>query len=329
MLSTKLKEAAGNVSSAGVNWTAQTDLAIKLSSNTLQCMAWDGSKFVALSNNGSIATSPDGITWTKVTLSAPLTSAAFVSVVWSGSLFVAVGYNAGVSAVCATSSNGTTWTYQSGLNTAWAVGWNPWPYAVAWNGSLFCAAGPGGKCVTSPDGITWTSRSGFTTAFTINGVCNAITNNGSLFVAVGYDSSTSLNICATSTDGITWTTRSSFTTASGAAGYNPYDVNWNGSLFCAVGDICLTSPDGITWIKRNSFTAVSGGVRIESVTWDGSLFCAVGGSGTCVTSSDAVTWTKQSGFTTAFGSTFAAYAVASNSSKLVAVGQTGKCATSP
>jgi hypothetical protein len=241
--------------------------------------AWNGSLWVAVGRSAQgIATSPDGITWT--TRTSAFTNNVYAAA-WNGSLWVVAGSG---TATIVTSPDGITWTTQTSPFTDSA-------YTVAWNGSLWVAGGAlaGGTSTiaTSPDGITWTSRTSPFTSSTL-----AVAWNGSLWVAGGRGTTR----IATSPDGITWTSRTSpFTTA-------VFDVAWNGSLWVAVGEggeRIATSPDGITWTGQ--IGAGTAGSQCLGVAWNGSLWI-VGTNGTnkIVTSPDGITWTPQTNpFTTA------------------------------
>jgi len=251
-------------------------------------VAWNGSLWVAVGiSAGGISTSPDGITWTAQT--SPFTTGRGVA--WNGSLWVAVGTGAGTDKI-ATSPDGITWTGRtSSLN---------YGYGIAWNGSLWVAVGNGAnQIVTSPDGITWTGRT--SPLAPVHGVAW----NGSLWVAVGYGTKT----IATSSDGITWAGRRNPLTFG-------YGIAWNGSLWVAVGenpagtgavDAIATSPNGTTWTGQTGPFTTSG----YGVAWDGSLWVAVGAGGNRIaTSPDGITWTGRADpFTTYAGGYGVAYGV--------------------
>lgn len=153
-------------------------------------------------------------------------------------------------------------------------------YAIAWNGSVFCAPGFGSSiAATSPDGITWTQRT-----MPVSAEWISIAWNGSVFCAVSFGSS----IAATSPDGITWTQRTMPVSSAW------YAIAWNGSVFCAIShnsNIAATSPDGITWTQRTM--PLSTGWR--AIAWNGSVFCVVVdslASDVVATSPDGITWTQ-------------------------------------
>lgn len=157
-----------------------------------------------------IATSTDGVTWTKL----PQTfSADLRSIVWSGTQFVAVGTRLGESlaaGIALTSPDGLTWTATT-IDVVSTL------KDVAWNGVRFVAVGyPWG--VTSTDGITW-ERSGVA----ILGSEDAIAWSGTRFLACGVVT------CATSTDGLQWQTniQPGLTMVNGVA--------WGGTRWVAVG----------------------------------------------------------------------------------------------
>ena len=68
----------------------------------LFAVTWGGGQYVAVGENGKIATSPDGITWTNRFSG---TSASLIGVAWNGSLYVAAGGSTIIS-----SSDGVNWT---------------------------------------------------------------------------------------------------------------------------------------------------------------------------------------------------------------------------
>lgn len=153
------------------------------------------------------------------------------------------------------------------------------------------------------------------------GTVNGLVWSGSLWVAVGVDSTADVQ---TSPDGITWTHR----THSGFNGGSDYfsDVAWNGSVFCAVGRLgeIQTSPTGTTWTHRTADASYAG--VFYAITWNGSVFCAVGSSGEVQTSPTGTTWTHRS---TTGGSNLHDVAWSSALSLFVAVGDAGYILTSP
>ncbi len=232
-------------------------------SEYLMGVTWSGSQFVAVGQNGTILTSPDGITWTQRTSGTSYRT--LFGVAWSGSQFVVVGDHG----ILLTSPDGITWTQRTS-------GTSEDLRNVVWSGSQFVIVGGTDGILTSPDGITWIPLRISGTQYWLNGVVWS----GSQFVAVGREST-----ILTSPDGITWTPRRTSDTQ-----YWLNGVVWSGSQFVAVGDygILLTSPDGITWTQRTSGTSED----LRNVVWSGSQFVIVG-IGTILTSPDGITWTPR------------------------------------
>jgi hypothetical protein len=255
-------------------------------------VTWSGTEFVSIGYDGILATSPDGIVWTRQTLPAgnPLTGLSFDSVAWLGTQFVAVG-SAGGAAICFpgqvcsaaisalypvifTSPDGLSWTaqFQSGLASVTGDSLN----GVASSGAQFAAVGSNGIIFTSPTGVNWTPQ----TSNTINAL-NGIVWSGIQFVAVGASGS-----ILTSPTGAVWTTQNSGTSQTLAS------IVWSGTQYLAVGanGVIITSPDGVNWTPQNSNTINN----LNAVTWSGQQFIAVGANGTVLASADGKTWTSRS-----------------------------------
>lgn len=228
----------------------------------------NGTTFVAVGNNGTVAMSGDGTaTWTTRTA----ISGNWQAVAWNGTNFAAVGNNATTSMTTTGAANWTTRTCITGNWTGIAAG----------PANQFCAIGnTDGYCMTSADsGVTWTKQ------ICIPGRWLAIAWNGTVYAAVGDNGTTSM----TSTDGITWTSR---TITDGVW----KSIAWNGTYFIAVGDngtTCTRSTDGIAWSAQ---TITDG--DWNSVAVFGTTFCAVGHNtdgvlGYVTTSTDGATWTSR------------------------------------
>lgn len=260
--------AAGNnsvilTSSNGQSWTGQhSGLAINLD----KAYYLNGNYLVFGTNAGSPLTySSNGTTWAQSATSFVSTMNAAA---YGAGVYVVVGVSSAASNNLYSSTDLVTWTVRS----AGSVTFND----VIFANSIFVAVGNNGVCYSSTDGITWTSRSAGSSAF------QRVIYANSLFVAVGGAS------IYTSPDGITWTSR-----PSNAAG-SLTDVVWNGSLFCAVGNVgsITTSPDGITWTARTPGDTT---VTLNSVSWSGTRFVVTNTTnGVAWTSTDGITWTRAS-----------------------------------
>lgn len=316
-------------------WTSRTDnFSSAFNSSTpivgggqAKGIVWDGSKWVAVGDGASCATSQDGINWTgRPSLYSVMGFVNFFGLAWNGNIFCAVG-GGGTGqtfgmADCATSPDGITWTRRPSLDAVLSERLE----SVAWNGNLFCAVGDKGVCATSPDGITWTSRPSLASQVgTVK--LNRIIWNGEQFCTIGMSGA-----CATSPDGITWTNQPDLSRkVTYTYGNDFYGLAWDGKQFCTTGKvgICGTSPDGITWTRRtNGLQAVTTS-WVYSLEWDGLQFVGVGANGKCVTSIDGIKWKEQPTFNTAVGGNVYMKLIGLNDNQYVAFGEGSRCASSP
>ena len=271
--------------------------------DAIRGVAHDGtSLWVAVSDTGKLATSPDGITWTQQT--SPFGGDSIRGVAYGGALWVAVGANGKL----ATSPDGITWT----LRTS-SFGTTTIFHAAHDGSSLWVAVGSSGKLATSPDGITWTQQ---TSSFVSDSIYSVAHDGTSLWVAAGASGK-----LATSSNGTSWTQRTS------SFGSDIiYSVAHDGSSqWAAVGinGKLASSPDAITWTQRTSYFDTT---TIWGVAYGGGQWVAGGTDGRISTSSDGLSWEPQP---SAFG-TDAIRGIAYDGTSLwVAVGANGKLASSP
>jgi hypothetical protein len=242
-------------------------------------VAWGGSLFAAIGNQGELLTSETGREWHRVTVPA----GDLRDVAWGGGDFVVVGSDG----LLLVSPDGSTWTEASS-------GPRFWVSAVAWNGELFLAVGFGSAAVlTSPDGVVWLQHEVAELRYV---VLNDLVWAGEQFVAVGDNGA-----IATSSDGLSWQRRESGTTRHLSA------VAWNGHRLVAVGqDICpqggpsgfcwpgvgeriVVSDDGETWIPAQ----IPEGIEVFDVTWAGDRWVAVGSPHVMLTSADGLSWSVE------------------------------------
>ena len=229
-------------------WTPQT----ASQANSWNSITYGNGLFVAVSSDGAVMTSPDGITWTA---QSAMEANGWTFVTYGNGLFVAVA-EGGTNQVM-TSPDGITWTPQTAAEA------NTW-MSVTYGNGLFVAVSGEGNVMTSPDGITWTAR----TAAEAN-VWISVTYGNGLFVAV---SQTGTKRVMTSPDGITWTPQTAVTAAWRS-------VTYGNGLFVAVASSfinrVMTSPNGITWTPQTAAQAN----QWYSVTYGNGLFVAVSSDG--------------------------------------------------
>ena len=146
---------------------------------------------LAVSHDGKLLTSSNGVEWTEVRL----TFKTFLrGITCADGLFVVVGGSyVDRPGVILTSRNGTTWTLRESGTRANL-------YGVTHGNGIFVAVGDNQTVLTSKNGINWKQR----TSITADLLLSSIAFGDGAFVAVG-DSGTVL----TSTDSVRWQVRNS------------------------------------------------------------------------------------------------------------------------
>ena len=285
---------SGMRSTDGFNWSLE-----HMPENGASAIGFEGvahspelNRFVAVApqtnsgggNAGSaaneVATSPDGITWTK---RAASDNANWRSVAWSPDLrlFCAVANGGTGPHFIMTSPDGITWTGRDGATSA---GWN----RIIWNAALGLFMINGNDMQTSPDGINWTLGTGDTLD------ANAIAcNDDGRSIALGFGGIGD-NV-SFSDDGLAWT----HATPISHDGW--IRACWSSELgiFAAISDgrggptsQWATSPDGETW----TVGTIPGTTEMRSIIWSRTLqmFLAVGAQedGFIMSSTDGQTWVQ-------------------------------------
>ena len=297
--------------------------------------AWNGNRWVAVgAGTNTIAWSSDGITWNVagITGSFGTTTGNGYSVSWNGNRFIAGGANTGNTIALITSIDGVTWTTISSIfTTGYGSGWSS-NLSSVYIQHPTVALGSGINSLSySPDGISWSGLG--LNIFSTEG--KGIAWNGTMWVAVGTGSA---NTMGYSYDGINWIGLGTSIFSPGAG----YGIAWNGSTWVAVGQntatFNITSISGTT-LTVSSVTAgtikegmtISGGTITagtyitggSGLTWTvsvsqtvGVVSGVIGSQGVIAYSSDGINWTANTSqiFRTA------AYGVASNRNRFVAVG---------
>ncbi|RME59713.1 hypothetical protein D6779_03660 [Candidatus Parcubacteria bacterium] len=132
----------------GITWTQQQIRPRR----DLQDLAWNGKRFVAVGNSGSILTSLDGRKWTFRKLPDKRFHSTLHGVAWNGQRFVIVGDRG----IILTSPDGKEWTVNQPPD--WTRdGFAKSLSSVIWTGKLFLAQGLRTMKISS-DGLTWRTR---------------------------------------------------------------------------------------------------------------------------------------------------------------------------
>jgi hypothetical protein len=235
-------------------------------------VTWAGNQLVALARplsltTDSLATSPDGLTWTGRTANMQLHAVA-----WMDTQYVAVG--------TASSRRETNAYRPSAMISKDGVAWNPSAYDagcsvctrfmdVVWTGSRLVAVGEVAEIATSRDAVTWNTAIPSSGGRVVGSV-NHVVWTGSRLVAFGSQAKGGGfpgqdHYITTSLDGAVWERLGEFTTLV------PNAVIWTGSQVVAVGgEYVWRSPDGLVWSTRR----IAPGRNLVSVAWTGNRYVA-------------------------------------------------------
>jgi len=208
----------------GLTWTRATGSSL----TSVRQIIWTGTQFIAFGNG--VARSPDGITWTNITL--PTSTLNVCS---------SADFNGYYYLISSTANPSVLYKYDPTAQTIIEV---PTAFSsinkIFWTGSFWLIGGAGTyKLVSYSGGNTVTQLT------YANDTVRGIASDGKRFVAVG-----GVTVCSSS-DGVTWTT-----------GSNPFspstyisDVIWDGTNFVAFfwgGSKLARSVDGVSWTPASS-----------------------------------------------------------------------------
>jgi hypothetical protein len=311
---------------------------------------WNGSQFLIVGNNGKVATSPNGITWTyRPNLSTTAWGNDPVyAIAWDGSQYL-IGGGSGQGTTAgppslATSPDGITWTVQS-LATITGESWNTGPvYAILHDGSRFIITGGDSFNSHIATGVQGTESSTFTvtnsgaSAYTIDSASNpALTlQRGGTYTfnvsatghpfwiktaqTTGTGSAYNTGVTNNGADSGTIT----FTVPNDAPSTLYYICQFHGAMTGTIN--IVTNPNGITWTGLPTPMGNAWGLTIA---WNNNpetpIYFIGGFVGYSAQSSDAVTWIAEDTFrvdATNTGYT-AETAVYSSASQSFIVGSTG------
>ena len=281
----------------GSGWTQQ----VYGTTNNIQEIAYNGDLMVAVGDGGSIATSPDGITWTQRNSSQSITGNNLEDVTWNGAHWIAVGFNGTI----ITSIDGISWTTtNSGVTQSLR--------SVTWDGNQAVVVGANGTVLRSSDLATWTSATTIPLSNQFDDVVyRQLSATTGMYIAVGQTGS-----LMTSPDGDVWTAVTVPTSE------NLEGVTFDEDKIVAVGlnGAIINSEDGVVWQVA---TQIPNSLGLHEVKHDGNRFWAAGVTGNLLYSVDGAVWTA---VTTGTGSTLTA--VVSTYDKLIFAGTGGTIYTS-
>ncbi len=272
----------------GITWTLETallnpDRYSNIPPPRLRGITWDGTHFVASSDNGAILTSTDGVAWYTRTIK---------SMAWNGTnLYLAIVDNG----LVLTSPDGTNWTVRTpsvtnnpGLGTLFSGNFQD----VVWGNGRFVMVGDNGIVLSSLFGITWTSETTGTSE-----TLRSITYGAASFITVGdngtimyRDHLPTTTLWLTQTSGVTENLYGVALTGNAVSPPTVVAVGNNGTI---LNSLTLT-----TWAKASDLPT-SFSTDLLNVSWSAQRFIATGKDGTLLTAAnDGDIWTEQTSGTT-------------------------------
>ncbi len=273
-----LVAAYGTPAFAQIFWSNQSPAGL---SDGIWCATYDNGTFAAVTDQGKLLTSTDGLTWSSQTLAQ---GTWLVSIAYGNGKWVAVGAGGTI----LVSSDLKTWV------SATAVTRNKLN-SVLYNGSVWLAVGDSATVVTSPDGLGWTVQTvpsslgvtgylhGITwdqvnSVFLISGAAagNGTINAGGVILRMS-GTTLSLGAPVPAAPGVGNLEAISYEQA---ASPNTVAVGW-GSIIS--GSYNITSPS----------TSTVPNVIYRGLTYGDGYWVAAGEQGTILSSTDGVSWTQR------------------------------------
>jgi hypothetical protein len=137
---------------SGQTWA----LATTAVTDSLTCVAWSGTRFLAVGTSGASWKSTTGDTWTSV---AYIAAGAYQSVVWSGTTWIACRNDgaAGTAFITGDADDITVWAQQAG---GVAGAWVELVRLGTTVAAITSAGGTGGAATATQNGVTWTANNG-------------------------------------------------------------------------------------------------------------------------------------------------------------------------
>ena len=281
-------DSAGNVFSSGngAAWTGPVATGL----STGNGIVYANGLFVAVGQDGTnygVATSSDGLVWTKKNLGG--TSAQLTKIeTSSGGKLVAAGLS-GITVETFLSSDGLAWTgpFATGIPNAVGPGWS----GSAW----FVASNNGASWKKSPTGETWDGTGlGTTSMYQANAVGSI---GGNILLGGGAPGGTTKQVAVSSTGGVSFGEAASVNTAAGYVYAFLADAA-AGRILClgsgTSGQVNYSTDSGVTWTAS---TGTGSGSFKAGVKWkagylvgdslgsvyastDGAVFVLSGSAGT-------------------------------------------------
>lgn len=268
--------------SAQINWSSQSPAGL---TDDIWCVTYANSTFAAVTSQGNLLTSSDGLTWSSQAISPGtwLTSITYGAPLGGNAIWVVVGDKGTI----LTSPDLKTWAAAKSNTLARLNG-------VCCNLD-YIAIGENGTVLTSPDAQTWTSQAsnftGFLRGLVSLGVETLVGGQGGELLIVAHDVVSSNPQPALAVQDIE-SLCLSLDVTTGDYGQIAVGVGEGGTII--YGRIPFEPIDhylSSTYFDAETFGNYTG--RFRAVTWGNGYFVAAGEQGMLATSQDAVEWTQR------------------------------------
>jgi hypothetical protein len=310
-----------------VNWTPPVS---PLGGAT--AVAGGSNGFVAVSDNAQAYFSPDGLTWTSQTLTAPGTSyngAPLQNVIvtyWNGVYLI--GSDRWVGSMTAgefifSSADGSNWRTNMQGYVDTGTGGFTYDFFMTTSNSVIAA----GAIFNVPflqfstDGVNWFQTNAIPFSFTPSslGPLAGAYGNGTYVVLDRIDYYNSLPPIYTSTDGLTWINRQHAPAPPAGPTYNFTSIATNSGVYVvASGNLVAISSNGLSYAIASNTPALSAIITLSN------NFVGVGPGGAIYVSGNGLSWTQRNS-----GTESNLHGIAAGKGLLVAVGDAGAIQTSP
>ena len=244
----------------GVTWEPLINTSSTLTQSIWYCLAYDGTKFVAISDNGYVSTSEDGETWAVATQTGLGSIGSIYGLVYDGTRFIAMSLGGDI----LVSPDGVTWD-DAPVAQLGSYGW----FGLAYSGTNYVAISTGGYVAISDDGSNWTVAQN--ADLNVSGAYwRGLTYGNGKFVALSNKGYTSV-----STDGVNWSTAVPSATLGKR---NWWSVTSDNTKFIAldIDGYTSISMDGISWTNASQATTVGTQGGWDSIGYGDGRFVAIG-----------------------------------------------------
>jgi hypothetical protein len=281
---------------AQISWSNESPAGI---SDDVWSVAYANSTFAAVTNQGRLLTSTDGLTWNSQVIDAGvwLVSIAYGNGTWvvvgdGGSILVSTDLKTWVIARAVTSNRLNTVFYTGTPQVAGAPDASP----------IFIAVGEGGTIVTSPDALNWTIQSsgvtGFLHGITIINGSNSTGTNGQLILVSGQGG-VILQGAGNGTGFSSFPSAEVPTSQNLEAilcpfpnGDNPIDIVAVGDDGAIIDDVRDSAGFGdLVLSPWGNSASANPQVNYDALTYGNGYYVAAGAQGTILTSPDGTNWT--------------------------------------